>query len=122
LLLCGIGQLGERGVADVAAVDYKDDGVAAAVIALPEAAQAMLAADVPYLEVDGWVRRWEFDGCDVLADRGHGLEVGVRGRVGGLYLFEECGFSGVVEAEEEYGVFWRVLVGEQGEAGFGGKA
>jgi hypothetical protein len=62
----------------------------------------MLAANVPYLEVDGRIGRWEFDGRDVLADSGHGFEVGVRGRVSGFYLFEECGFAGIVEAEEEY--------------------
>jgi hypothetical protein len=44
----------------------------------------MLAADVPYLEVDGRIRGWEFDGCDVLADGGYGFEVWVRGRVRGL--------------------------------------
>jgi len=70
----------------------------------------MLPADVPYLEVDVWL--WEFDGSDVLADGGHGFEVGVRGRVGGFYLLEECGFAGVVEAQEEDGVFWGVLDGQ----------
>jgi hypothetical protein len=29
----------------------------------------------------------------------------VRGRVGGFYLLEERGFAGVVETEEEDGVF-----------------
>jgi hypothetical protein len=100
------GEFGERGVPDVAAVDYEDDGVARRVVALPQAAQAMLAADVPYLEVDGRIRGWEFDGCDVLADGGYGFEVWVRGRVRGFDLFEEGGFAGVVEAEEEDGVFW----------------
>jgi hypothetical protein len=33
----------------------------------------MLAADVPYLEVDGRIRRWEGDGSDVLADGGDGF-------------------------------------------------
>jgi hypothetical protein len=65
----------------------------------------MLAADVPYLEIDWWIGRGEFDGCDVLADGGHGFEVRVRRRVGGFDLFEERGFAGVVEAEEEDGVF-----------------
>jgi hypothetical protein len=104
------GEFGERGIPDVAAVDYEDDGVARRVVALPQAAQAMLAADVPYLEVDGRIRGWEFDGCDVLADGGYGFEVWVRGRVRGFDLFEECGFAGVVEAEEEDGVFWWVGV------------
>ena len=41
-----------------------------------------------------------------MADGGDGFEVGVGGRVGGFYLFEERCFAGVVEAEEEDGVFW----------------
>ena len=66
----------------------------------------MLAADVPDLQVDGGVGRGEGDGGDILADGGDGFEVGVGGGVGGFYLFEEGGFPGVVEAEEEDGVFW----------------
>jgi hypothetical protein len=37
----------------------------------------MLAADIPYLEIYGWVWRWEGDGSDVLTDGRHCLEVGV---------------------------------------------
>lgn len=66
----------------------------------------MLSANIPYLEVNGWVRWWEFDGRDVLADSGHGFQVWVRGGVGGFDLFEERGFAGIVEAKEEDGVFW----------------
>ena len=58
----------------------------------------MLAADVPYLEVERWVWRWEGDGSNVLADGGNGLEVGVRGRVGAFYLLEERRLAGIVEA------------------------
>ena len=66
----------------------------------------MLAADVPDLQVDGRVGRREGDGGDILADGGDGFEVGVRGRVGAFYLFEEGGFAGVVETEKEDGVFY----------------
>jgi hypothetical protein len=65
----------------------------------------MLAADVPDLQVYGRVWRGQFDGRDILADGGDGFEVGVRWGVGGFYLLEESGFAGVVEAEEEDGVF-----------------
>jgi hypothetical protein len=80
------GQVCERRVAHVAAVDDEDNGVAAGVVALPEAAQTMLAANVPYLEVYGRVWRRQFDGRDVLADGGHSFEVRVRGRVRGFDL------------------------------------
>jgi hypothetical protein len=66
----------------------------------------MLSANVPYLEIYRRIGRWEFDGRDVLADGGHGFEVWVGRGVGGFNLFEERGFAGVVEAEEEDGVFW----------------
>lgn len=61
----------------------------------------MLAADIPYLEVYRRVRWREGDGSDVLADCGDGFEVRMRGCIGAFYLLEECGLSGVVEAEEE---------------------
>lgn len=57
-------------VADVGAVDYEDDGVAARVIAMPEITKGELAADVPELEV----HVVEGNGRDVLADGWHGLE------------------------------------------------
>jgi hypothetical protein len=76
--------------------------VAAGVVALPQAAQRVLAADVPDLEVQV---RQRYRG-DVLADCGDGFQVGVvRAAVDGADLLEEGGFAGVVEAEEEDGVF-----------------
>ena len=77
--------------------------MAAAVIALPEVAQGVLSADIPELEIH--VR--EIDGSDVLADGGDGFRggEGVRGEVEGFDAGEEGGFAGVVEAEEEDGVF-----------------
>lgn len=73
----------------------------------------MLAADVPYLEVDGRVGRGERNGSDVLADGRHGFKVRVEGRVGCFYLFEERGFARVVKAQEQDRVFW----GDGGELG-----
>jgi hypothetical protein len=67
----------------------------------------VLAADVPYLEVDGWVWGWEREGSHVLADGGDRLQVGVRGCVGCLDLLEERRLAGIVEAEEKN----RVLCG-----------
>jgi hypothetical protein len=63
----------------------------------------MLAADVPDLQVQvGKSNRG-----DILPDRGHGFEIGMKVyRVRGFDLFEEGGFAGVIEAEEEDGVFW----------------
>jgi hypothetical protein len=69
----------------------------------------MLTADVPYLEVDGWVGRWKRDGSDVLADSRDCFEVWMRGCVGAFYLFEQGCFAGVVEAEDENGVLWGLL-------------
>lgn len=76
----------------------------ALVVALPQLAQRVLTADVPDLEV----HVGEGDGADILADCGHGA-LGGRWRVGEVNGFngtEECGFAGVVEAEEEDGIFW----------------
>lgn len=89
-------------VADVAAIDYEDDGVADGVVARPHGPQGVLAAYVPDLEI--YVV--EGDGGYVLADGGdggfvRGGGVVVEGFDGG----EEGGFAGVVEAEEEDGVF-----------------
>lgn len=58
----------------------------------------MLTADIPDLQVDWRIGRWKGYGSDILADGGNSFEVGVRGCVGALYLFEEGGFTGVVEA------------------------
>lgn len=58
----------------------------------------MLASNVPDLEVDGWIRRRERDSRNVLSYRRDGLEVGVVGAVGGLYLLEQRSFAGIVEA------------------------
>ena len=66
----------------------------------------MLAANVPYLEVDGGVGRRQGDGRDVLADGGHGPEVRVHGGVVRRFdLFEERRLARIVEPEEEDGVF-----------------
>lgn len=93
----------EATIANVGGVDDEDDGVAAVVVALPQLAQGVLAAHVPDLEV----HVGQGQGRDILADGGHGLELG-RGRVGqvhGLDLFVKGGLAGIVEAEEDDGVF-----------------
>jgi hypothetical protein len=80
----------------------------------------MLPADVPELEVDGRIRRGESERDGILANGGHGLEVGVGGRVGGFDLLEERGFARVVEAEEEDRVFWAsVSAGRGRDTGHG---
>ena len=99
----------ERGIAHVGAVYDKDYGVATAVVRLPESAQAMLAADVPYLEVDGRVWRRKGDGSDILANRRHCSEIGIRGRVCAFYLLEKRRLSRIVQAEEEDRVLCRRL-------------
>lgn len=81
--------------------------MAALVVALPQAAQAHLAADVPELHV----HVGQGNGRDVLADGGHGLEVGGRrgggvGRKERLDLLVKGCLSGIVEAEEDDRVFW----------------
>ena len=89
-------------VSDVAPVDYEHDGVADGIVARPHGAQGVLAAHVPDLEV----RVFEGDGGDVLADGGHGGFGGLGGAVvEGFDGGEEGCFAGVVEAEEEDGVF-----------------
>lgn len=66
----------------------------------------MLAAYVPDFQIEG-LRCGQFNGSDVLADRGDGFEVRVEGRRElRAELFEESGFAGVVEAQEENGVFY----------------
>ena len=100
-------------VADVAAVDDEDDGVADGVIARPHGAEGVLAAYVPDLEV----HVVEGDGGDVLADGGDGGFAGWRGVVvEGFDGGEEGRFAGVVEAEEEDRVLCRPSVsGRQGK-------
>ena len=104
-----------RGGSDVAPVDDEDDGVADGVVGCPHAAEGVLAAYVPDFEV--YVV--EGDGGDVLADGGDGGFWGVGrggGGVEGFYGGEEGGFAGVVEAEEEDGVF--CCFGDGGLVGF----
>jgi len=48
----------------VCGVDYEDNGVAGGVVALPELAERVLAANVPDLEI----HVWQGDGRDILAD------------------------------------------------------
>lgn len=99
----GEGGRGRRSVSDIAPVDYEHDGVADGIVARPHGAQGVLAAHVPDLEV----RVFEGDGGDVLADCGHGGFGGWGGGVvEGFDGGEEGCFAGVVEAEEEDGVFW----------------
>ena len=111
--LTGIGG-GDGTVAHVARVDDEDDGVADGVVGGPDVAERVLAADVPDLEV----HVWEVEGGDVLADGwdgGFGGGQGVccvwrrggggGGRVEGFEGVEERCFAGVVQAEEEDGVF-----------------
>ena len=91
-------------MAHVRAVDHEDDRVAAAVVFLPHAAQRVLPADVPELEVyRGGVRDCGY----ILADCGDcvGGWGRMRGQVDGFDLREEGGFAGIVEAKEEDGVF-----------------
>lgn len=72
---------------------------------MPEPAERVLASYVPDLEI----HIGEGDGRDVLTDGGDGVEFGgCGGGVGaeeGFDLFVEGGFAGIVEAEEEDGVF-----------------
>ena len=77
----------------------------AAIVGLPKAAQAVLAADVPYLEVYWWIWRRKRDGSYVLSNCRDGPEVGVRRRVGAFYLLKKRCLASVVEAKEEDRVF-----------------
>ena len=98
---CSVGEV--EIIPDVAAVYDEDDGVADGVVVCPHAAEGVLAADVP----DPEVHVWQGDCGDVLADGGDGGFIGDGGgAVEGFYGGEEGGFAGVVEAEEEDGVFW----------------
>lgn len=67
----------------------------------------MLPAYIPDLEI----HVAEIDGRDVLADGGHGFLGGGRGgrEVVGFDGGEEGGFAGVVEAQEEDGVFCKTV-------------
>lgn len=100
---------GEGVVADVAPVDDEDNSVADGVVARPHGAQGVLAAHVPDLEV----HVVEGDGGYVLADgRDGGFGGGGGLVVEGFHGGEEGGFAGVVEAEEEDGVFCGTSVSE----------
>lgn len=81
--------------------------MAGRVIALPELAESVLTADVPDLEV----HVWEGQGGHVLADGGHGVELGIwlAGQEEGLCLLVEGRLAGIVETEEDDGVFWWVV-------------
>lgn len=74
----------------------------------------MLAADVPYLEVDGRVWRWEGNGSDILAHSGHGAEVGVGRGICAFYLLEESCFTSIVKAEEQDRVLWARMLESAG--------
>ena len=76
--------------------------MAAAVVALPQPAQAVLPADVPDLEA----QLGEGHDGHVLAHGGHGAggDGGGAGQEERLDGGEERGLAGVVEAEEEDGV------------------
>ncbi len=91
-------------VPDVRAVDDEDDGMAGCVVALPEFPEGVLPTHVPDLQV----HIWQGDGRHILTYRRHGLEFrrGVGGEEEGFDLFVEGGFAGIVEAEEEDGIFW----------------
>lgn len=103
-LYIGSGRRGRRVLADIAAVDDEDDGVADGVVARPHGAQGVLAAHVPDLEV----HVVEGDGGDVLADGRDGGFAGDGGVVvEGFDGGEEGRFAGVVEAEEEDRVLCR---------------
>ena len=77
--------------------------MAAFVVALPELAQGVLTPYIPNLEI----HVCKTDRGDILADCWDGALGGWRvlGEVYGFDGAEEGGFAGVVEAEEEDGVF-----------------
>ena len=89
--------------------------MAALVVAGPQLPEGVLAAYVP----DFQVHIWQGYSGDILADGGDGFLGGGRrgGEVEGFDGGEKGGFAGVVEAEEEDGVFWwlRVLEGSRRE-------
>jgi len=94
-----------KGRTDIAPVHDENDGVTDAVVGCPHAAEGVLAAYVP----DSEIQFWKGDCGDVLADGGEGGFLRGGGGGGGVEGFdggEEGGFAGVVEAEEEDGVFW----------------
>ena len=47
--------------------------MATTIVLLPEPAQTVLAANIPYLEVDGWIGRRERDCSHVLTNGGDGF-------------------------------------------------
>lgn len=89
-------------VADIRAVDDEDDSVAAGVVALPQLAQAELAAHVPDLDVHVRQRQRRH----VLAHRRHRLQLRVRvlGQEERLRLLVERRLARVVQPEQDHGV------------------
>lgn len=73
--------------------------MAAGVVALPEPTETVLAADVPYFEVDGRVGRWKGDGSHILSDSGDSFQVRVRRRIRSFNLLKESRFAGVIKAK-----------------------
>ena len=73
---------------------------------MPELAQRVLPSNIPDLEV----HVGQCDGGDILADSRYGFEFwgGVGGEEEGFHLFVKGGFTSVVEAKEEDGVFCNV--------------
>ena len=106
-------------ISNIRAIDHEDNGMTACVVARPQLPQRVLPAYVPDLEV----HVWQGDGRDILTDGRDGFlgDGGGGGEVEGFDGGEEGGFTGVVEAEEEDGVFWVCVLGRwMGGWGIGG--
>ena len=71
----------------------------------------MLAAHIPYLEVDRRVRRRERNGSDILSDCRDCPQIRIRRGVCAFYLLEESCFAGVVKAKQKNRVFYVWLGG-----------
>jgi hypothetical protein len=83
--------------------------MAATVVGLPQPTKAVLATNIPYLEVYWWIWRRKRDGSNILSDRRDSFEVGVRRRVGAFYLLKQRCLAGIVETEEKNRVLWGLL-------------